>query len=655
MSESVVAAPRLSLPGLRIYPERPDSRGGWQRVVGSAARQAGLQLLAPLQDIRSRRFVTSVNALGPGLEQLDDSGFSQYIEQVRADIVRSGLHNDAVARAFAATREAACRSIGLRHYDVQLLAGRAMLQGRIAELETGEGKTLTATLAAAAAAFAGQSVHVITVNDYLAQRDRELMAPVYAALGLGVGLVIGGMSAAERRDAYRQNITYCTNKEAAFDYLRDRMALQNSNSSLRIKLSRIAHSPQVRAEPVMRGLQFAIVDEADSVLIDEARTPLIISERTDPDTELKIATESLAIVAGLQEGEHYWYHGEQRQVRFTDQGAAALLQRSQQLRGAWHGRLYREAQARNAVLALHVFVRDQHYLVRDDKIEIIDENTGRVMPDRSWGDGLHQMLEVKESCRVTGQTIPLAQMTYQRFFRRYQRLAGMTGTAREAARELWAVYRLPVASIHTHRPLARVYCKAEVLADIDSKWQRIVTRTRELSGRGVPVLIGTRSVASSELASRYLQAAGVQHRVLNAAQDLHEAEIIAQAGNLGQVTVATNMAGRGVDIRLSPEVQALGGLHIIMSERHDSGRIDRQLFGRCARQGEPGQVEIYLSLEDALIIDAGLAGAAGRSLGERLFQRAQRTMERRHRRARRELMRWDEHSGTALSFAGRLE
>ena len=448
------------------------------------------------------------------------------------------------------------------------------------------------------------------------------------------------------------------NKQVAFDYLRDRMTLENNSSSLRLKLGRLLRSGEGQRALLLRGLEFAIVDEADSVLIDEARTPLIISERTDPELERRRAERALDMAGELVEGRHFQFRGDHRRIELTPEGEQALERLARDLPASWRGRLYREEQARNALAALHVFHRDRHYLVRNDRIEIIDENTGRVMPDRSWGEGIQQMIEVKERCTVTGQTVPLAQMTYQRFFRRYRKLAGMTGTAMEAGGELWTVYRLPVMRIPTHRPLIRHYRAPQIFATADDKWQHIAGRARELAGAGVPVLIGTRSVASSEVASACLTSAGVEHRVLNAAQDQHEAAIIAEAGQAGRVTVATNMAGRGVDIRVDPEALARGGLHIIMSERHDSGRIDRQLFGRCARQGEPGTVEIYLSLEDSLLVDAGMRTPTADNSGpgpRRLFDRAQRIMESRHLKVRRDLMRWEQQSGTVLAFAGMLE
>ena len=651
------AAP-LTLPRIELYAEREDLGGSWQQRAGDTLLAARNVLSTPLRGLQSRRFVRRVNRWREALAAFDDAAFQGFVSDVRRDLVRHGLADKYVAQSYAAIREAACRQIGLTHFDVQIEGGFALLNGAVAELETGEGKTLTATLAAGTAALAGIPVHVITVNDYLANRDAALMGPVYAALGLSVGVVVSGMSQEERREAYLADITYCTNKEAAFDYLRDRMALGYVSSNLRTKLSRLFRGNDSAGSPVMRGLHFAIIDEADSVLIDEARTPLIISGRTDADSERKHAEEALWLVAPLVREQHFTMRRDNRQIELNDTGKAELVARAVELGGSWRGAIHREEQARNALSALHLFHRDEHYLVRNDKVEIIDENTGRVMPDRSWGEGLHQMVEVKEGCTVTGQTIPIARMTYQRFFRRYKKLAGMTGTASEARREIWSVYRLPVSTIATNRPLARIYRPSRIFRSADEKWRHIVARTQVLAESAVPVLIGTRSVATSELASRYLSEAGIEHQVLNAAQDEHEAQIISQAGQAGRVTVATNMAGRGVDIRLESGVAQRGGLHVIMSERHDSRRIDRQLFGRCARQGEPGHVEIALSMEDPLIVDSGvrLMQLPLQNLyRDYVFHRAQQLMERRYARARRELMRWDQQMGTALAFTGRLE
>ena len=613
----------------------------------------------PRRSIRARAIVRAVRGQRDHLQALDAAALAEYRDQLRLDLARNGFAGDEViARAFALVREVSRRVLGLEHYDVQIEGGLALLDGVVAELDTGEGKTLTATLAAATAALAGTPVHVITVNDYLATRDAGLMEPLYRALGLSVGIVVAGLDAAQRQAAYACDIAYCSNKEIAFDYLRDRIGTGDLDSDIRNKFRRLRAPADGRTGPVMRGLHFAIVDEADSVLIDEARTPLIISRRSDPALEQKRAEEALALAGLLSPTRDFVVRAAGGRIDLTAQGQARLEQHAAEYAGAWCGRLYREQQVCTALSALHLLVRDDHYLVRDDKVEIIDENTGRVMPDRSWSDGLHQMVEAKEGCSVTGQSVPVARMTFQRFFRRYRRLAGMTGTAREAAAELWSVYRLPVRRIATNRPAARRHAHPVVVTTVEEKWQCIARRAADCVSRGVPVLIGTRSVAASEALSRCLHDAGIAHNVLNAAQDADEAAVIARAGQAGQVTVATNMAGRGVDIRLGPDVIERGGLHVIMSERHDSARIDRQLFGRCGRQGEPGTVVVMVSLEDSLLADPPVAGrlfAARLGAAGWLFARAQKSRERRHAQMRRDLLRSDEQLGDALAFSGRLE
>lgn len=659
MSDSMVGAASLQLPNLRLQPVNEDTAYGWEQRLSGAIGAATDTLVRPLFAYKRHGFVRQVNAWRGQLLELDETQFKDFVRQLRDDLICGGLEQAAVVRAYAVIKEAARREIGQEHYDVQLQGGYALLHGAIAELETGEGKTLTATLAAATAAMSGAPVHVITVNDYLAKRDEELMRPVYQALGLTVGLVVSGLSQEERREAYLADITYCTNKEITFDYLRDGIALGQGASNVRMKLRKLySEEAQSDNQPVMRGLHFAIVDEADSVLIDEARTPLIISGSTDPEAERKRAEQALELATPLIRDEHFTVRRDGQEIALTDKGKTELMEQSHAMGGTWRGSIFREEQARNALGALHIYKNEEHYLVRDDKVEIIDEYTGRVMPDRSWGDGVHQLIEVKEGCTVTGQTISIARITYQRFFRCYRKLGGMTGTASESRTELRSIYGLAVERINTNRPLARSSAAARIYATSREKWVNIADITRELVERGVPVLIGTRSVASSTMASEFLTDAGIEHSVLSAVEDQHEADIIAAAGQSGRVTVATNMAGRGVDIRLGSGVVELGGLHVIMSDRHDSQRIDRQLAGRCARQGEPGHVETVLSLEDTLIVDSGvrLPHIYKANWYRRwLFHRAQRLMERRFGRARRDLMSWDKQLGSALAFSGSLK
>ena len=661
MSDNKVSATSIQLPSLRLQPVKKDMAYGWEQRLSGTIGATTDTLVQPIFAYQRLSFVKRVNAWREHLQQMDATQFKGFVWQTRDDLICGGLKPVSVVRAYAVIREAARREIAQEHYDVQLQGGYALLHGAIAELETGEGKTLTATLAAATAAMAGTPVHVITVNDYLAKRDEQLMRPVYQALGLTVGLVVSGLSQKERREAYLADITYCTNKEVAFDYLRDGLLLGQGASNVRMKIKKL-YGKEVQAQadskPVMRGLHFAIVDEADSVLIDEARTPLIISGSTDPEAEQKRAQQALKLATPLLRDVHFILRRDGQEISLTDIGKTELVEQSNAMGGAWRGSIFREEQTRNALGALHIYKCEEHYLVRDDKIEIIDEYTGRIMADRSWGDGVHQLIEVKEGCTVTGQTISIARITYQRFFRCYRKLGGMTGTASEARTELRSVYGLAVERINTNRPLARSYAATQIYATSKEKWMHITDLTRDLVALGVPVLIATRSVASSTVASEYLSHANIEHSVLSAVEDQYEADIIAAAGQSGRVTVATNMAGRGVDIRLGSGVVELGGLHVIMSDRHDSRRIDRQLAGRCARQGEPGHVETVLSLEDTLILDSGVRLpyiCSAKWYRRWLFHRGQQSMERRFGHARRDLMNWDQQLSCALAFSGSVE
>ncbi len=665
MSSSLPNLRALSLPPGVLYPEREVRPESWLDRLGT--RLSGLPVaLAPgLLRLRLTGVVARIAEHGRALRSLSDEALENAALQLRRELLRRrGFADDVVARSFALIREVASRRIGLRHYDVQLIGGFALLKGMVAEMHTGEGKTLAATLPAVTAALAGIPVHVVTVNDYLAQRDAEQMGPVYRAFGLTVGTVTHGMSPDQRRAAYRCDVTYCSNKEIAFDYLRDRLILGQVSSNLRLKLERLCGDEARCDKLVMRGLNFAIVDEADSVLVDEARTPLIISGETNPAEEERRALDAMTLVESLEEGEDYQILREERRIELTEAGRRRLAERAHSLGDLWMGSIRREEAARSALSALRLFHRDEHYLVRDDTVQIIDEYTGRIMADRSWGEGLHQLIEAKEGCKVTGQKVPVARMTYQRFFRRYRRLSGMTGTARELAGELWSVYRLPVVRIPRHRPVRRKSRTDRVCTSLEEKWWCIAESVARLHAEGRPVLLGTRSVAASKTASSHLTKAELPHVVLSAAQDREEAEIIARAGEPGRITIATNMAGRGVDIKLDPVVIERGGLHVIMSERHDAGRIDRQLLGRCARQGEPGSTQAILSLEDSLLEQFGggllgrlahLPGPPGQWLGRLAFRHAQRRAERTHSRMRRELLRFDQKLNTLLAFSGRLE
>ena len=649
------------------YPERIRPTLGWcdrqaERLAGLVTRrwrkrrmgwQGFLQLVA-----RSE---------GP-IQHLNGQGIANHAEQHRRQFQKYGFHDEWVAQAFALIRFASQVTIGQRHFDVQLLGGRVLLRGMIAEMETGEGKTLTATLAAGAAALAGIPVHVITVNDYLAKRDAEWMKPIFQALGLSVGIVTHGMSPNERMSAYRCDVTYCSNKEIAFDYLKDRIVLGREPGNLRLNIEQLGGKEGRLGRLLLRGLHFGIVDEADSVLIDEAKTPLIISGPAQEAPEQKVYLQALEIARQLQRGKDFTLHESEHQVRFTEVGCEQVAAGALPLGGVWNGRNRREDLIRQALSALHFFHRDKQYLVQEGKVHIIDEYTGRLMSDRSWEHGLHQLIETKEGCELGARQDPLARMTYQRFFRRFLRLSGMTGTAQEVESELWKVYRLPVRRIPTNRPLARSSRPDQIFHTLDEKWQGVVQRVQEVNRMGRPILIGTRSVEASEQVSAYLTAAHLPHQVLNARQDQDEAQIIEQAGEPKRITLATNMAGRGTDIRLGPGVTDLGGLCVIATERHEAHRIDRQLFGRCGRQGDPGSFEMMVSLEDELVT-VFVKGwwwhgvmwigtrfrRMPRIIGRLVFLHAQRVAERQHRRMRRDLLKSDEQLETTLAFSGHLE
>ncbi len=501
-------------------------------------------------------------------------------------------------RAFALVHAAVERHLGMRYHAVQLAGGRALTGRNIVEMATGEGKTITAILPAALAALSGRPVHVVTVNDYLAERDASRLRPVYAALGLTVGLVKQGDDVADRRRAYAEDITYVTNKELAFDYLKDRIATAAARGEARHAVASL-FSP-VRDGLILRGLHVAIVDEADSVLIDEARTPLIISADRPDEHMAEIAAHALDLAGDFAAGEHYTIDAASRLVHLTARGREAIGERAQGLTGVFRARQAREQIMGQALTALHLFKRDQHYIIVEGKVQIVDEYTGRTMPDRTWEQGLHQLIEAKEGLTLSGARETLARITYQRFFNRYLHLSGMTGTGREVAGELRAVYGLRVIRVPTNRPSRRRYLGGTLVRDAVAQWETVAGHSAAIAAAGRPVLVGTRSVEESEALAKVLTQRGLAHVVLNARQDEDEAAVIAAAGEPARITVATNMAGRGTDIALAPGIAGAGGLHVILTGHHDSTRVDRQLFGRAGRQGDPGTCESVIALDDTL-------------------------------------------------------
>jgi preprotein translocase subunit SecA len=631
-----------------------------------------------------RRQVEQINALEPAIQKLSDAELAAKTPELKQKLANGAKLNDILPEAFAVVREAGKRVLGMRHFDVQLIGGMALNEGKIAEMRTGEGKTLVATLPSYLNALEEKGVHVVTVNDYLARRDAEWMGRIHRFLGLTVGVVVPQMDPNEKQESYRADITYGTNNEFGFDYLRDNMAT-------------------TVADRFQRGLNFAIVDEVDSILIDEARTPLIISGQAEDSTELYRAINKLipSLVPQKEEkGEgDYWVDLKQHTVTLSEQGhehGEELLYKAGLL--AEGASLYDPS---NIVLMHHLhaglrahslYHRDQHYVVQDDEVVIVDEFTGRMMQGRRWSDGLHQAVEAKEGTSIKNESQTLASITFQNYFRLYKKLSGMTGTADTEAFEFSTIYNLETVLIPTHRPMVRKDLNDQVFITAKEKYQAIINDVKERTAKGQPVLVGTTSVENSELLSSMLQREKIPHNVLNAKQHAREAEIVVQAGRPGQVTIATNMAGRGTDIvlggnpepeieklrgdealdaaardariaelkaewqKLHEQVVAAGGLHIVGSERHESRRIDNQLRGRSGRQGDPGSSRFFLSFEDPLLkIFAGerlqaimrsLKIPEGEAIEARMVSRsienAQRKVEARNFDIRKQLLEYDD-------------
>ncbi len=598
--------------------------------------------------------VAEIGQLESELESLDDRALRKRSLSLRFRAKSGEQLGGLVPEGFALVREAARRAINMRHFDVQMMGGITLFHGRIAEMDTGEGKTLTATLPMYLHALAGKGAHLATVNDYLAARDAQLMGPVYEMLGLTVGVIQTPDRQDQRRKAYACDITYGTAKEFGFDFLRDRLLLRRMGRTQDDFLGDGSSQrwDESGEQPVQRQAHFALVDEADSILIDEARTPLIIGSLGEKAREQVMATFQWAAqhAPKYEEDEHYDYDHDTRKVELTTEGRQLMrsLPAPDILRGVGLIDLYEYTE--RAIKVYRDFHLDRQYVVRDGEIVIVDEFTGRLAEGRKWRDGIHQAIEAKEQVEVTVPTGQAARITIQDLFLRYRFLAGMTGTAITSAREFRKIYRTPVVRVPTNRPVRRQSLPVSVFGTSDQKWTAIVQEVRQLHAAGRPVLIGTRSIDKSEILSRLLTAAGIEHCVLNANEIAQEAEIVALAGHRGKVTVATNMAGRGTDIKLEPGVAELGGLQVIGTEMHDAARIDRQLYGRCGRQGDPGTYRQYLALDDEIIRSGLGPGYADKVevLGTRatgplnqyakMFRRAQRKVERHHLRDRNMLL-----------------
>ena len=583
---------------------------------------------------RLRPIVARINALEPQMQELADEDFAQRMAEYRQQ-VQAGERtlDDLLPEVFALVREASRRVMGMRHYDVQLVGGIVLHRGKIAEMKTGEGKTLVATLPVALNALSGKGVHVVTVNDYLATRDAQWMGKLYNFQGLSVGVIVNGLDDQARKEAYGADITYGTNNEFGFDYLRDNMKF---------------YATQL----VQRGHNFAIVDEVDSILIDEARTPLIISGASDESVGMYRAMDQIVRQLGPED---YTVDEKARTAMLSEEGVAhceALLHVDNLFDPA---NITQQHCILQALKAHHVFKRDVDYIVQNDKVVIVDEFTGRLMDGRRYSDGLHQALEAKENVTIAAENQTLASITFQNYFRMYDKLAGMTGTADTEAVEFHQIYNLEVVSIPPNKPMQRKDYPDLIYRTRKEKYDAIIEAIRELYEKGQPVLVGTISIETSEMLSQRLKKLNIPHSVLNAKQHAREAEIVAQAGQKGHVTIATNMAGRGTDIVLGEGVLELGGLHILGTERHESRRIDNQLRGRSGRQGDPGSSRFYLSLEDDLMRlfgsdrISGLMEKLGLKDGEaientmvtRAVESAQKRVEAHHFEIRKTLLDYD--------------
>ena len=596
-----------------------------------------------------------VNALEPKFQKLDDRELRKYSLSLRYR-ARSG---EPLARllpeAFALVREAGRRTLGMRHFDVQILGGIAIFNRSIVEMQTGEGKTLTATAPLYLRALAGKGALLATVNDYLAARDAELMGPIYQALGMKIGVIQTQQQTNDRRQAYECDVTYGTAKEFGFDFLRDRLLLRRIREGQTDLLGAMLREqkekneqPTQRQEPY-----FCLVDEADSILIDEASTPLIISAL--PTDEQKQEVEAYKWAADsiyeFIEDEDYTYDHEKREVELTREGRlkARRLPKPEAMErtGLYHIYEY----VKRAIKVDREFHLDQQYIVRDGEIVIVDEFTGRLGEGRKWREGIHQAVEAKEGVEITVATGQAARVTVQDFFLRFEHLAGMTGTAAASSAELRRIYKCRVIPVPTNRPPQRIQLPTRVFATERAKWNAIVAEIMELHELGRPVLIGTRTIDKSEILSNLLTERKLEHSVLNANRIAEEAEIVADAGHWGKVTVSTNMAGRGTDIKLPPEVLEIGGLDVVCTELHESARIDRQLIGRCGRQGDPGSYRQYLSLEDEILEKAYGPKKANKIKAKaqeepdkeypnklKMFYRAQKKVEKKSYRSRKTML-----------------
>lgn len=646
---------RLPLPGAvwGSYPERPiDAPLAALSMPWFARRYARIATAA-------RRHAMQCNALPAPMR-------AQTLHVLRGELRRTGFEPQVVAKALGAVIGTCETTLGCTPYDCQLFAAAVLLDNRLGEMATGEGKTLAIALAAAIAGLAGVPVHVVTANDYLAERDARAMAALYGHLGLSVAHIAPAMNREQRRAVYACDIVYCTAKELAFDALRDRMAKGPQRHPLQRRAAALDGALVAAEAPVLRGLCMAILDEADSILLDEASVPLVLSRAVQHTARRAFMWQALAVARQLDATLHFRLNAQTRDVTLTAAGHERLQVLTQSLGGPWRRSRYRDEVVLTALTALHLQQRDHHYLVRDGGIEILDEVTGRAAPGKVWSRGLHTLVEMKENCKPTAETETIARTTFQRFFQRYVRLCGISGTLTQARAELRRVYGTAVVAVPLRVACRRLKFPMRFFDAPVALWQAVAQRAAQLQVLGRPVLVGTDSVAESEALSRQLRVCGIEHCVLNARHDRAEADIVAHAGQSGRVTVATRMAGRGTDIHLDERARNAGGLHVIVCQRNPSRRLDRQLQGRAARQGDPGSTETWIVAgyskllhEAAQTIDrrrgkcvVGAASGHPQILLRLLAAWPQWAQERRLRAMRCLLLEHDLQWEKRLSFAG---